>query len=104
MARNPARICSLDWTTSNLTRAGDVPGTLETIMEYTIWTVPVLCEDPIELTIHSNGDGRRAAQECLSAAAAVWEGLAAAGAAMLNAHPTTGQTAEEFRAVGRQYR
>ena len=74
------------------------------IMEYTIWAVPALCEDPIEITVHSNGDGRKATQECLAAAAAVWEGVAAAGAVMMNAHPTTGQTADEFRAVGRQYR
>ena len=67
-------------------------------MEYTIWAVPALCEDPIEITVHSNGDGRKATQECLSAAAAVWEGVAAAGAVMMNTHPTTGQTADEFRA------
>ena len=73
-------------------------------MEYNIWTVPALCEYPIKLTVHSNGKGRKAAQECLSAAAAVWEGLAGAGVTMVTAHPTTGQTAEEFRAVGRQYR
>ncbi len=73
-------------------------------MEYTIWTVPALCEAPIEITVHSNGDGRKATQECLSAAATVWEGLAAAGARMMNSRPTTGQTADEFRAVGRQYR
>ena len=72
-------------------------------MKYTIWAVPKLCEDPIELTVHSNGDGRKAAQECLSAAAAVWEGLAAAGAMIMNVHPRTGQTADEFRAVRRQY-
>ena len=73
-------------------------------MEYTIWTVPALCEDPIEITVHSNGDGRKAAQECLSASAAVWEGLAVVGAVMVNVHPTTGQTADEFRVMGRQYR
>ena len=67
-------------------------------MEYTIWAVPALCEDPIEITVHSNGDGRKATQECLAAAATVWEGIAAAGAVMMNAHPTTGQTADEFRA------
>ena len=59
-------------------------------MEYTIWAIPALCEDPIEITVHSNGDGRKATQECLSAAV------------MMNTHPTTGQTADEFRAVGRQ--
>ena len=73
-------------------------------MEYTIWTVPALCENPIKITVHSNGDGRKATQECLSAAAAAWEALAGAGAVMMNAHPTTGQTVDEFRAVGRQSR
>ena len=69
-------------------------------MEYTIWAVPALCEDPIEITVHSNGDGRKATQECLSAAATVWEGVAAAGAVMMNAHPTTGQTADELGLSG----
>ena len=72
--------------------------TLEYIMQYEIWAVPPFAENSIKITLESRNDGRRATQELLRAAACVWEELATGGAYMQNTHPTTGESAEEFRA------
>lgn len=66
-------------------------------MQYEIWAVPVFAEAPIKITLKSRNDGHHAAQELLRSAACVWEGLVMGGVYVQNAHPTTGESAEEFR-------
>ncbi len=59
-------------------------------MEYSIWFVPRDGEDPVEVVVRSQNDGRDATKICLQQAARVWETLDAGGARMINTHPTNG--------------
>ncbi len=60
-------------------------------MDYSIWFVPQDGEDPVEVVVRSQTDGRNATKVCLQQAARVWETLDAGGARMINAHPISGR-------------